>query len=597
MNICQSCGTNFRDELATGMCPSCLVRLARDAGARKTATHQHALPSPQALNERIPGLKFSDCIGMGGMGAVFRAHQVDLDRPVAVKVMFEELAEDPTFVERFRREARALAKIDHPSIVQVFGSGVANGLCYIVMELVEGVTLRDAISQKSIDPTAALRIVPQICAALEFAHAHGIVHRDIKPENILLGRGGKVKVADFGLAKLTTLEPGHTSLTQTGSTMGTLRYMAPEQFDGDNVDHRTDIYALGVVIYELLTGRVPMGHFPPPSETPGVDPRIDAVVMRTLQREPSKRYQSVSEIETDIYSIAQNKLAAPAKTLTRSFSDPAAQAAHPSPGRFFNGVMPAGQQWKSQATFAGYPLLHVAYGFDSQTGKKLVARGVIAIGDVAVGGLAVGGAAFGLLAMGGFSLGLTAVGGAAIGLMAAYGGGAVGGLAIGGGTIGLLAMGGGAIGVVAMGGGAAGYISMGGGTWAVHNINSWKVNSSSLVNSGIGKLLLDPMLPVWLSSVMAASILLPLILVAAAVIIGWFGEDDKPAKPNPMPFSIKLAMLRNSVGIIGMVIAGVFISRLPFILSSQIRSAVQRSEAMDMKQRIDAVSTESAATR
>lgn len=132
MAICQRCGTNFRDELATGMCLSCLVRLARDAGARKTGSRQEELLSPRELSSRIPGLEFSECIDMGGIETVYRAHQVDLDRPVAVEVLFEALAEDPTFVERFRREARAMAKIAPPSIVQVFGSGVSNGLCYLV---------------------------------------------------------------------------------------------------------------------------------------------------------------------------------------------------------------------------------------------------------------------------------------------------------------------------------------------------------------------------------------------------------------------------------------------------------------------------------
>jgi eukaryotic-like serine/threonine-protein kinase len=557
--------------------------MARNAGTHRGVRQVRSQPlEPSQLQGRIPGLEIQSLIGQGGMGAVYRAYQVDLDRAVAVKILPEELAGDPTFVERFRREARALARIDHPNIVRVFGSGVSDGLCYIVMELVEGVTLREAISQKTVDPAAALRIVPQICGALEFAHSSGVVHRDIKPENILLGEGGKVKVADFGLAKLSSMDPGNTALTLTGSPMGTLRYMAPEQFDGADVDHRTDIYALGVVFYELLTGRVPMGHFPPPSETPGVDPRIDAVVMRTLQREPSERYQAVSEVYSDISKIAMGKPFAPVKTAIQTPpTRPEFQGlAEYRQQMMRKGYLMPGREWKSDASFMGYPLLHVAYGFDAKTGKKMVARGVIAIGDIAIGGLALGGVAFGLLSLGGFAVGLTALGGAAIGLLGAYGGGAVGGFAIGGGAIGLLAFGGAAVGAVAMGGGAAGYVAIGGGAQGAQTFDYRGWSDEGIRDSWLMQSLLDPSMPYWLSSGMAFTIFLPLFMVLLALCYGFITSDHSHAKPNPMPADIRATVLRSGGGLIGLAIGLVFIAQMPFQMTRQIRTAVQRVETI-----------------
>lgn len=567
MNTCQHCGATCREDLAAGLCPTCLIKMAqqdRMSAGGSLGKHRSAPLSVHELQGRIPGIEIVQCIGQGGMGAVYRAFQIDLDRPVAVKILPLELAQDPVFVERFRQEARALARIDHPNIVRIFGSGVSGDLCYIVMELVEGVTLRDAITQRSVDSTAALRIIPQICSALEYAHGHGIVHRDIKPENILLGQGGKVKVADFGLAKLSA-EPGSLSLTRTGAALGTFRYMAPEQFDGESVDHRSDIYALGVVIYELLTGRVPMGHFPPPSETPGVDQRIDAVVMRTLQREPAQRYQSAAEIETDLYKISKGQ--SPARAAVRSNSN------------YQNHRLLPGREWKSRSTFFGYPLVHIAYGYDQVSRKKLVARGVIAIGDVAVGGLAIGGAAFGLLSLGGFALGLTAIGGAAIGLQAAYGGAAVGGMAIGGGAIGLLALGGGAIGMVAMGGGAIGYFASGGGAKGAYTYDHRGWSDPTFPETWLGDIVTDPLFGYSLAVAMIISVLGPLLLVFAAFAVGYLTSSGKRSIPNPLPGDVKVGLLQNSAAMIGLVIGAAFIVQLPFRVTSQLQSAMQAIEA------------------
>jgi serine/threonine protein kinase len=201
------------------------------------------------------------------MGVVYKARQRQLDRIVAVKLLPPSVGDEPAFAERFTREAQALARLNHSNIVQVYDFGRTEEYFYFVMEYVDGVNLRALIRDHKLDPEAALRIVPQICEALQFAHDEGIVHRDIKPENILVDKKGRVKIADFGLAKLLGRSVDDLSLTGTGQLMGTLGYMAPEQLQqAHKVDHRADIYSLGVVFYEMLTGQLPIGRFEAPSK-------------------------------------------------------------------------------------------------------------------------------------------------------------------------------------------------------------------------------------------------------------------------------------------------------------------------------------------
>jgi serine/threonine-protein kinase len=225
---------------------------------------------------------------------------------VALKILPPEVGRDPAFTERFMREARSLAKLNHPRIVSVFDFGqTEDGLCYFIMEYVEGTDLRHVIEGGKLEPAEALAIVPQVCEALQFAHEEGIVHRDIKPENILLDKKGRVKIADFGLAKLLDKPATAFTLTQAGQRMGTPHYMAPEQIEGAHeVDHRADIYSLGVVFYEMLTGELPIGRFAPPSQKVHIDVRLDNVVLRTLEKEPERRYQHASEVKTDVEQIS-----------------------------------------------------------------------------------------------------------------------------------------------------------------------------------------------------------------------------------------------------------------------------------------------------
>jgi serine/threonine protein kinase/DUF4097 and DUF4098 domain-containing protein YvlB len=243
-------------------------------------------------------------LGRGGMGTVYEAIQEPLNRRVALKVLAKRFSTDKHFIDRFNREAQALANLNHPSIVAIHDMGNEGGLCYFAMEFVDGVNLRQVLGQKKLAPEEALRIVPQLCEALEYAHSKGIIHRDIKPENILMSRSGQVKIADFGLARIVKGETATDNITQTNMVLGTLDYMAPEQrTNPKGVDHRADIYSMGVVIYEMLTGDLPIGRFAAPSKKVTIDVRLDEVVLKTLETEPSQRYQRASFVKTDVDRI------------------------------------------------------------------------------------------------------------------------------------------------------------------------------------------------------------------------------------------------------------------------------------------------------
>jgi serine/threonine protein kinase len=282
------------------------------------ATSRSQAPSREAVAAAFPHLEVIDLIGQGGMGAVFRARQPNLGRLVALKVIPADAGgATDAFAERFEREGRLLARLHHPNIVTIFDSGRAGGFFYLLMEYVDGVNLRQAMRAGRFTPAQALGIVPKICDALQYAHDEGVLHRDIKPENILLDARGRVKLADFGIAKLAaeaeTLASGAgvvadpappSALTQAGMALGTPRYMAPEQAaDPQSVDHRADIYSLGVVFYEMLTGELPPGGAVRPSERAEVDQRVDAIVQQALERERDLRQRSAGEMKTQIEAV------------------------------------------------------------------------------------------------------------------------------------------------------------------------------------------------------------------------------------------------------------------------------------------------------
>jgi tRNA A-37 threonylcarbamoyl transferase component Bud32 len=264
------------------------------------------VPPPEAeVARRFPHLEILGCLGHGGMGVVYKARQSKLNRLVALKILAPEKGADPKFAERFLREAQALARLSHPNIVTVHDYGEADGMFFLLMEFVDGMTLRQLLREGRMKPEQALAIVPPICEALQFAHEQGVVHRDIKPENVLLDKQGRVKIADFGIAKLVGMEKPRAALTEERSVIGTPHYMAPEQVEKPTtVDHRADIYSLGVVFYEMLTGELPLGKFQPPSKKVQVDVRLDEVVLHALEKEPERRYQQASEVKTDVETIA-----------------------------------------------------------------------------------------------------------------------------------------------------------------------------------------------------------------------------------------------------------------------------------------------------
>jgi serine/threonine protein kinase len=259
------------------------------------------------LAPHFPHLEVLDVVGSGGCGSVYRARQITLDRHVALKVLSDTLAQDEIFVSRFRREARTLAALDHPNIVKIHDAGQAGPYLYLLMEYVDGTNLRACMRETRLNTKQTLRVVIDICVALQFSHDAGIVHRDLKPENILLDSKGRVKIADFGLVKLVGRD-ATSALTRVTQVMGTPQYMAPEQYEAPSkIDHRADLYALGVVLYELLTGELPLGHFQPPSEMADVDVRLDRIVMRALEKDRDRRYQSADEIQTDVADISLAK--------------------------------------------------------------------------------------------------------------------------------------------------------------------------------------------------------------------------------------------------------------------------------------------------
>jgi len=297
-----------------GLCPACLLAQGVETERAETKARVRFEPPKLAeLSRLFPQLQVLELLGAGGMGAVYKARQPALDRLVALKVLPAGGGVGST--ERFNREARALARLSHPNIVGVHEFGQVEGLHFFIMEFVDGANLRQLEKAARMSPREALQIIPQICDALQYAHDEGVVHRDIKPENVLVDRKGRVKIADFGLAKIADPDPEATRLTVEGQVMGTPHYMAPEQVERPlAVDHRADIYALGVVFYEMLTGDLPLGKFAPPSRKVRLDVRLDDIVLRALENDPERRYQQASEVKQSVATVVDS----PAETGTAS---------------------------------------------------------------------------------------------------------------------------------------------------------------------------------------------------------------------------------------------------------------------------------------
>jgi eukaryotic-like serine/threonine-protein kinase len=303
------------------------------------------MTTPQHLSDRY---EIGEILGFGGMSEVHLARDVRLHRDVAVKVLRADLARDPSFYLRFRREAQNAAALNHPAIVAVYDTGeadtAAGPLPYIVMEYVDGVTLRDIVHTDGPMPTQrAIEVIADACQALNFSHQHGIIHRDVKPANIMISTADAVKVMDFGIAR--AIADSGNSVTQTAAVIGTAQYLSPEQARGEAVDARSDVYSLGCVLYEILTGEPPfIGDSPvavayqhvredpvPPSQRyEGVSAELDAVVLKALAKNPDNRYQSAAEMRSDLIRVHSGEAPEAPKVLTAAERSSLMSAAHSS---------------------------------------------------------------------------------------------------------------------------------------------------------------------------------------------------------------------------------------------------------------------------
>ena len=332
--------------------------------------------------------RLEEQLASGGMAQVWLGTDEVLRRAIAVKVLHQHLAADETFVTRFRHEAIAVARLSHPAIVNVYDTCSDEGTEAIVMELVRGQTLRQRLDDGGLDPWAAANIAAQVAGALSVAHAAGLVHRDIKPANILLSEDGRVKVGDFGIAKAAE---GSADLTQEGSFLGTAKYLAPEQVEAKPVDARTDLYSLGVVLYEMLCGRVPfeadsssataLARLHTDPQRPrlvkaGVPRELESITMRLLARDPDDRYPSASDVRSALLGAGADDRAANGD---ETIAEPLPSPVPPAPGA--DGAHPAGAPWDApRGTTAETPA-----GFAESERRWLVPTLLVVLVAVALG--------------------------------------------------------------------------------------------------------------------------------------------------------------------------------------------------------------------
>ena len=321
---CPRCDTPLSEGRPEGLCPGCLLKAGLPAEDESgSPARAFTPPPPETLAPSFPQYEILSLIGRGGMGAVYKALHLKLDRLVAIKILPREVGEAPTFEERFVREARTLARLGHRGIVTIHDFGEADGLFYFVMEYVEGRSLRELLREGRLPVEESLRVAAEICDALRYAHDRDVVHRDVKPENVLVDEDGHVRITDFGLAKIVGGTDGDQSLTGTHQAMGTPHYMAPEQIvDPGTVDVRADLFAVGVLLYEMLTGELPLGRFPPPSAQVPVQSEVDDLVMEALARDPEDRTATAGEMKRSLDEFAKRRVdVTPGSRRTRRSAD------------------------------------------------------------------------------------------------------------------------------------------------------------------------------------------------------------------------------------------------------------------------------------
>ena len=262
-------------------------------------------PSIEELQILIPQLEILSFIGHGGMGTYYQARHAKMDRLTAVKIFRVNPVTDQSIIQKFKLEARAMAGLNHLHIVKIYDFGETGSFLFLMMEYVQGDTLERLIDSRGFNLPEIVALITQVCDALEHAHGQGVIHRDIRPGNTMLDVNGHVKVGDFGLARLIGEELFRHNLTETNQAMGTMDYVAPEQFDPEKtIDYRADIYSVGMMLYKLLTRTLPYGTFTSPSNlVAGLDPRVDDIVICCLQRNPDNRYQKIQNLRADLINL------------------------------------------------------------------------------------------------------------------------------------------------------------------------------------------------------------------------------------------------------------------------------------------------------